>query len=99
PSLDLLSFPTRRSSDLDEVGKVLLHVGSIGVAVDGAGVGLSVPYLVAQLKKGCHGGPGARNILLHFVNKGVNAKGHLTVILFVGDRKSTRLNSSHVSIS
>src|SRR5699024_11865284 len=72
--LDLPSFPTRRSSDLAELGTAFIPICIFIVGV------------VFVLPRGHFVGR-QRDIVRFIVTDGV------------GDRKSTRLNSSHVSIS
>src|SRR5699024_12435887 len=78
--LDLHSFPTRRSSDLDHfVIALLFLLGGISYTysnfIKSLNVDLSYPW--------------AKPVVIIV----------LLVMLQFGDRKSTRLNSSHVSIS
>src|SRR5437868_8362342 len=84
PHLYLYSFPTRRSSDLCPLGHVILY---------------SQEYqgtLVARI-----------SVLQAACKEGQSLKTTISVLVFVcfadssfqRDRKSTRLNSSHVSIS
>src|SRR5207302_5333472 len=89
---DLPSFPTRRSSDLPRVGfETVLDVGGDEVpAVERRHV--LPPDALAQLERpdaviGARR-PGLRQITLEREVAGAG-----------GDRKSTRLNSSHVKIS
>ena len=85
----------RIAARLDKVGEGLLHIVRVGVAVDGVGIGLGVPHLVAQLKELRDGFPGFRAVLHHLVNKGLLAKGHDTVILFIGGNEVIRLGDAH----
>src|SRR5690606_39401123 len=90
---DLHAFPTRRSSDLDH--QVLAGAGEGGgFAVDLHGLDGSVGEVEVDPVQVC-GGPG--------VDGGDGAQGCVVaagvVELQVVDRKSTRLNSSHVKIS
>src|SRR5699024_12321861 len=98
PPLSLHSFPTRRSSDLDIGGRfsVLTAVGLLPIAVAGINVDdlmkgaadAREAYSDADLTKNeAYQYAALRNILYR--------KGYTTEL----DRKSTRLNSSHVSIS
>src|SRR5690606_42034393 len=76
---DLLSFPTRRSSDLPKISATQLHMGVFDFSCDGC-CGRSLIIAVADLFMGAVAGlPTA-------------PPGYI-------DRKSTRLNSSHVKIS
>src|SRR5690606_41995810 len=93
----LHSFPTRRSSDLEEKPVFILHDGP--------------PYA----NGGIHLGTSLNKILKDIVIKYYSMKGYKTpftpgwdthglpieqrAIKELGDRKSTRLNSSHVKIS
>src|SRR5207245_11046726 len=91
----LHSFPTRRSSDLlggDAAAEGLDgHDGDDGdqgeeqAVLDHAGTGL-----VVGVELGLE--PGLQNEKVHLISPLVGARG-------AGDRKSTRLNSSHGSIS
>src|SRR5690606_40463575 len=94
---DLPSFPTRRSSDL---GPVLILVVPIAVTVPAVRVDTGVHDHQGVLQEGTpggqqfidrlHGGLGAHTfIAVHIVTEPNNGL----------DRKSTRLNSSHVKIS
>ena len=74
----------RVAARLDEVGEMGLHIVRIGVAVHRVGVGLGVPHLVAELEEFRHGFAGARHILLHPVDEGLHAEGHLAVIFLIG---------------
>src|SRR5699024_11796210 len=87
----LLSFPTRRSSDLH----VLDAAGDLVVAVRGA-AGDVAGVQPALLVDDGGGGLGHLVVALHDV---VAAGAELAVGVVGQDRKSTRLNSSHVSIS
>src|SRR5699024_12137701 len=82
---DLHSFPTRRSSDL--------LVGQIGLC-GSAGLVDDFPQLSAA--EGLRQAQGKGDDVLHGLDTQV--RGHPEGP-HVGDRKSTRLNSSHVSIS
>src|SRR5207249_8995976 len=91
------SFPTRRSSDLADGGGEGRSVGIVGghraeVPAVGGLLVAEVERLVVEggLADGSNGGCCA--VQLHPGGDGVAAGG-------VQDRKSTRLNSSHVSIS
>src|SRR5699024_12622452 len=94
--LDLHSFPTRRSSDLKN-GRFI--PGAILAAIIAASIG-NVPLPQNGSTNGCSG--------FQRVNK-INAAANVSLIgafavlvrypLLCKDRKSTRLNSSHVSIS
>src|SRR5439155_26645085 len=87
--LDLHSFPTRRSSDLPEVR--------------------GMPSLAHYMAQYDHEHESASNKLLHAIGIPMIFAGIILVLflkwiwgtaLFLGgDRKSTRLNSSHVAIS
>ena len=68
----------------DKVREVGLHVGGIRLPVDRAGIGLGRPDLLAEVEKVGHGLPGAGDILLHLVDKGLYPKGHHAVIFSVG---------------
>src|SRR5207247_9196566 len=92
-SCDLLSFPTRRSSDLDVVadGDVDERRGATVVLHSGAGVGTVVGYrhvgeihIEVTLEPTA---PGRRVAAQRYTVQGGDAAGQ--------DRKSTRLNSSH----
>src|SRR5690606_40168367 len=72
---DLLSFPTRRSSDLTDILLSILHLAFMGL------VGLRACQIIST---------GKRQQLL---------RAHFRMQQLMGDRKSTRLNSSHVKIS
>src|SRR5207249_7107844 len=97
--LDLHSFPTRRSSDLvAEVGRRAVplageHVAEVAVAVRAQDLGAAhAPGAVGPLddpltgERGEEAGPAAVRVELVLAAEQF------------GDRKSTRLNSSHVSI-
>src|SRR5690606_39668708 len=92
PSLDLPSFPTRRSSDLaaDDL-VVALHVGQEALqalVVAGAASGVDVEGCREQRVEGIHADAALET-----------RPGQLAELALHGDRKSTRLNSSHVKIS
>src|SRR5699024_11219935 len=84
----LLSFPTRRSSDLLdlEVGKLLLPQSLQGAAKW---------YPGASLRAGHEGDL----LCLHRLGRAKGQRGERHADTAGEDRKSTRLNSSHVSIS
>src|SRR5690625_5534925 len=78
----LLSFPTRRSSDLvEEEVEVYVGLCLIEPRVEAAGAGVAVPVDIAQL-----------------IARLVGAK-VVELEALARDRKSTRLNSSHVANS
>src|SRR5699024_12753133 len=86
PPLYLHSFPTRRSSDLIHIGRFVAVFGSGSLreaAVGGGHLDACVVDIVAAAIDGGH----AHDAQLVYLEAEV------------GDRKSTRLNSSHVSIS
>src|SRR5207253_10956229 len=88
PHLDLPSFPTRRSSDLRnarmrDVGDVLEHVAQARIGV----FDLSVEILDFLLQLRRFGDLTGSVLLLLLARRNLL------------DRKSTRLNSSHVAIS
>src|SRR5690606_41709836 len=90
----LLSFPTRRSSDLIGVGGGTIHIAGMGKQVSGTPQDLDVVFgLFVQRIVGyeIESFPEFRKVcsLLDQVH----------VVKAVIDRKSTRLNSSHVKIS
>src|SRR5699024_11406210 len=91
-TLTLYSFPTRRSSDL-------LHIGARPF---GGGVllrGLLRQPVCVQLR-GLSVELGAPGLCLGLLGRHLLLPGGEVLLLSVGaDRKSTRLNSSHVSIS
>ena len=75
------------------------HIGRIRISVNGIGISLSVPNLVAQFKELLHGLPGAGDILLHFVDERFHAKGHFTVIFLVrGDQMICFRNANPVHL-
>src|SRR5699024_12760158 len=80
--LSILSFPTRRSSDLE----VALHIPK-GEHSHGAGVDQDEPQPVVDQPQGAQEPVDGK----HTQNRGEGVEQQ--------DRKSTRLNSSHVSIS
>src|SRR5690606_40031586 len=86
---DLPSFPTRRSSDLDQIWKVLESFASFGFCKAHAAAFALPTYQSAWLKTHwpAHFLAG---VLTH--DPGMYPKRLI-------DRKSTRLNSSHVKIS
>src|SRR5690606_42071302 len=95
---DLPSFPTRRSSDLEAEKPLVLERfkrGAASGARAGSGLGLSIVRRVAEAHNGAlrledrEGGGLVVEIDLPLVGR--NPK--------LEDRKSTRLNSSHVKIS
>src|SRR5207249_12149397 len=87
---DLHSFPTRRSSDLAGLGQLpVLGREFIG---DGAELGAVVDIASVNLMK-----QGDVEIGAHQQAEADLAQ--IAALLLVTDRKSTRLNSSHVSIS
>src|SRR5690606_42015269 len=88
------SFPTRRSSDLMPLAAIFVFAGRGGL-----------PSFVDALRQ-----PGAQfalrfSLIVAFVTAAINsvigtyAAYVLSKYRFQGDRKSTRLNSSHVKIS
>src|SRR5699024_12539912 len=81
-SLNLLSFPTRRSSDLekDSVERLVYQIDSYKEYFDYC-------YIVCVDKN------------LDAVRKKISTNVGIIVVDDIKDRKSTRLNSSHVSIS
>src|SRR5699024_12282542 len=86
PHLDLHSFPTRRSSDLKLPFYLHIFIGIIGRLEGGFIEGINR----LAVRVGNHPRPRPAiisNMFKEFGNKGFR------------DRKSTRLNSSHVSIS
>src|SRR5204863_7722993 len=93
---DLCSFPTRRSSDLGNLGAVLDGVGEVRLLSSHqvTKVGLhrgevSLPLRIGELRDR-DGGQDADD---HHHDQQLNERKTLA------DRKSTRLNSSHVEIS
>src|SRR5699024_12147135 len=82
------SFPTRRSSDLiHNIGlRLALHRAQVSVVPN-------LQQFIASGRTQCHGGQALLCPLLHMAGEpgGITGRGR--------DRKSTRLNSSHVSIS
>src|SRR5207249_11139823 len=98
PRLLLLpSFPTRRSSDL-RLGRGQRHVGGnhdffVHLALDGLDLGLG-SYAVRDEPFGKQGETIVAGLLFPLLGRLVQ-----DFIVREGDRKSTRLNSSHVSIS
>src|SRR5207249_6492142 len=82
------SFPTRRSSDLKYDAKVVrTAVGEINVAK-------KMQEAIAII-----GGEGSGGVILPSVHMGRDSLVGVALCLGALDRKSTRLNSSHVSIS
>src|SRR5699024_11280043 len=93
---DLRSFPTRRSSDLCnevKVGAVGLLALAFLCAAHAAVHTSHIACLLGQWTLG-H----ALHLSLGGVH-GLNSANNTVDLVFVVDRKSTRLNSSHVSIS
>src|SRR5699024_12585818 len=80
--LDLLSFPTRRSSDLGSIFTFVYSFKYVHEIFFGE-------YKPEALPKKAHEAP-----ILMLLPTGI-----LTLLVGKRDRKSTRLNSSHVSIS
>src|SRR5262245_64595790 len=80
---DLHSFPTRRSSDLDHAGTASERVPPFGSINVGVGRAARLPGVVQVPLLGIKG----------IVRRQVD------VHAIIGDRKSTRLNSSHLGIS
>src|SRR5690606_42141187 len=93
------SFPTRRSSDLllawiDDPVAARLSVG--GIAVAGRGIAVAVAGRgIAVAGRGI--AVAGRGIAV--AGRGITVAGRGITVAVVGDRKSTRLNSSHVKIS
>src|SRR5690606_41908087 len=92
------SFPTRRSSDLTLLALVL----SIGIVVDDAIVVLENVY--HRIEQGepplAAAFAGTRQVAFAVVSTTLVVCAVFVPIMFIsGDRKSTRLNSSHVKIS
>src|SRR5207253_10985994 len=90
------SFPTRRSSDLLGISRSL-----VGFAINGCGhVNKETrERIMAEAERmgyNQHSNGSARDLIARRYNSRVKT-GTLAVIF--GDRKSTRLNSSHVAIS
>src|SRR5205085_11920244 len=83
----LHSFPTRRSSDLDEKGQTIFWSGE--VEDNGKGPVDPGAHFYRSLQIDAHG---------HVINKR-NAWATRSVVYVHLDRKSTRLNSSHSQIS
>src|SRR5690606_41380290 len=94
--LDLHSFPTRRSSDL-----LLRHLGIVGPDQCVRGLVVAIEVVVPADDRGLD--EAARNIPillqpgLHHLDGG--RVWPITLVRQQPDRKSTRLNSSHVKIS
>src|SRR5690606_42074929 len=92
-SLPLLSFPTRRSSDLMSWLKRLI-LGYLST---------DISFVVFMGRYGEGNDIGTRRQLWYYL--GIVVTGWLSwnffslLGIFLGDRKSTRLNSSHVKIS
>src|SRR5207249_12286625 len=92
------SFPTRRSSDLERFHD---HPSAVFLesAADVRGSAGGIAHIVQAIKKGDEIVVLAR-IILRFGNFKTNPIAHAGVFrALLRDRKSTRLNSSHVSIS
>src|SRR5207253_9707293 len=96
--LSLHSFPTRRSSDLvsrPAAGAVMVAVGSSGL--------LTVPAIRSPFPTRHHvllGSPRASSVPAPTTpERWLTGWWEQTVATAVPDRKSTRLNSSHVAIS
>src|SRR5699024_11550170 len=85
------SLPTRRSSDLDGDNPVR-HLQRIGVVIGMFALQFAGQRVAAKIIRKC---------LARFAPRGqlLLALGDQPVCFFALDRKSTRLNSSHVSIS
>src|SRR5206468_8902245 len=90
PNLDLLSFPTRRSSDLS-ADRLSIHQLLLGTEAQEEEPGRSGPGTVGDEREARHPAPGAGDI--------GGRGGGCGVRLGLRDRKSTRLNSSHDQIS
>ena len=88
-------FIDRIAARLDKVGERLFHIVGIGVAVDGIGIGLSIPNLIAQFKKFSNGLAGFRTVFHHFLNESLLSKGHDTVILLIGGDQVVRFRDAH----
>src|SRR5699024_11635146 len=91
---NLPACPTRRSSDLGFTGKAFTDVVNIGIG--GSDLG---PVMVTEALAHYH-----NHLKLHFVSNVDGDHVHETLKKLnpettLLDRKSTRLNSSHVSIS
>src|SRR5207253_11091736 len=89
----LPSFPTRRSSDLIEADLSVVSTGSLGLDL-ALGVGGLPRGRVVEIY-----GPessGKTTLALECIAEAQKRGG---VCAFIEDRKSTRLNSSHVAIS
>src|SRR5690606_42025642 len=94
---DLHPFPTRRSSDLSPMGAAILrHLAGQRVYVESAGIraGERDPFAEAVMNE----------IGIDLTRHKPQALGDLhdttfDLIITLSDRKSTRLNSSHVKIS
>src|SRR5207244_6639220 len=96
PLPHLLSFPTRRSSDLLFLRIVL--PAALPFVVAGLRLGISVAFivLVAAEMTGADAGLGFRIEESHLLFRSDRM---VIGLLLLGDRKSTRLNSSHQIIS
>src|SRR5437660_8891799 len=89
-SSDLLSFPTRRSSDLRD----LFHFLKINLVNRVAG---AMVVFVLSVEEENYGNAFARIIVMIAAEE--ETVGIVGIVVAIVDRKSTRLNSSHVAIS
>src|SRR5207249_10307440 len=91
PPRPLLSFPTRRSSDLDHRARAAAGrpVAAVRLRPDARPLGSALPSAAVSPRLALQRGEPRR----------VPAGDRLRPTLLLEDRKSTRLNSSHVSIS
>src|SRR5699024_12687096 len=94
----LLSFPTRRSSDLRRFKQFMKNTLRVAGAYIGAIIGAG--YASGQEILQFFGSYGWIGIVGSIITVGIYPiLGYYIVLLGEKDRKSTRLNSSHVSIS
>src|SRR5690606_42019587 len=93
PPPALHSFPTRRSSDLGHPARVVLDLAGAGKHQPAPEPALRVPPVIIR-ETPLHGEAGRRGVHSPVLGVGDGAMRHTPI-----DRKSTRLNSSHVKIS
>src|SRR5690606_41833540 len=93
---DLLSFPTRRSSDLGIVSWFILPlIGALAAIITGHMARAEIRREAGQIEGD---GLAIAGLVLGYGQIALCVLAFIAIVLFL-DRKSTRLNSSHVKIS